>query len=111
MSIEGRHKLRCSCSFRSTTDYRSPINGLSEINRFELFYKHCIPTGFPDRLLKGATGGVNPSILYEERSTHDPSYVVALSQAAMSGLRRRLNRSASFLYQEKLHEVRRDLQA
>src|SRR5438270_9666448 len=51
MSIEG---LRCSCSFRSTTDYRSPINGLSEINRFELFYKHCIPTGFSDRLLKRA---------------------------------------------------------
>src|SRR5438445_13226631 len=51
MSIEG---LRCSCSFRSATDYRSPINGLSEINRFELFYKHCIPTGFSDRLLKVA---------------------------------------------------------
>src|SRR5437660_7914750 len=52
MSIEGQAQLRCSCSFRSATDYRSPINGLSEINRFELFYKHCIPTGFPDRLLK-----------------------------------------------------------
>ena len=35
----------------SATDYRSPINGLSEINGCELFYKHCIPTGFPDRLL------------------------------------------------------------
>ena len=46
--------MRCSCSFRSATDYRSPINGLSEINRFELFYKHCIPTGFSDRLLKVA---------------------------------------------------------
>src|SRR5438445_9399543 len=57
MSIEG---LRCSCSFRSATDYRSPINGLSEINRFELFYKHCIPTGFPDRLLKQ---GMNESYL------------------------------------------------
>src|SRR5437588_9933866 len=51
MSIEWQAQSRCSCSFRSTTDYRSPINGLSEINRFELFYKHCIPTGFPDRLL------------------------------------------------------------
>src|SRR5205807_8162682 len=54
MSIEGSAQSGCSCSFRSTTDYRSPINGLSEINRFELFYKHCIPTGFPDRLLKRA---------------------------------------------------------
>src|SRR5437588_5726557 len=54
MSIEGQAQLRCSCSFRNATDYRSPINGLSEINRFELFYKHCIPTGFPDRLLKEA---------------------------------------------------------
>jgi len=31
----------------------SPINGLSEIDGRELFYKHCIPTGFPDRLLRG----------------------------------------------------------
>src|SRR5437588_1693048 len=54
MSIEAQS--RCSCSFRSTTDYRSPINGLSEINRFELFYKHCIPTGFPDRLALGGLG-------------------------------------------------------
>src|SRR5437660_11503009 len=56
MSIEGQAQLRCSCSFRSATDYRSPINGLSEINRFELFYKHCIPTGFPDRLALGGLG-------------------------------------------------------
>ena len=38
--------MRYRGSFRSATDYRSPINGLPEINRFELFYKHCIPTGF-----------------------------------------------------------------
>ena len=54
--------MRCSCSFRSATDYRSPINGLSEINRCELFYKHCIPTGFPDSLLQ--KHGVNQKASY-----------------------------------------------
>src|SRR5437762_13146012 len=31
----------------------SPINGLSEIDGREVFYEHCIPTGFRDRLLRG----------------------------------------------------------
>src|SRR5207249_3762077 len=60
MSIEGKAQLRCRCSFRSATDYRSPINGLSEINGFDLFYKHCIPTGFPDRLLKQGVNEKEP---------------------------------------------------
>src|SRR5205085_11100612 len=58
-----------------------------------------------------ATAGANASVSYEERSAHYWSHVVALSQTAMPCLRRRLNRSASFPYQEKLHRVRRDLQA
>ena len=46
MFIEQRAQLRTSSSFRSAIESVSPINGLSEINGFESFYKHFIPTGF-----------------------------------------------------------------
>src|SRR2546430_17298557 len=47
MFIERQDQLRSNSSFRSATNRLSPINGLSAIGGLKLFYKHCIPTGFP----------------------------------------------------------------
>ena len=52
----------------------SPINGLPEINWRVLFYKHCIPTGLPDRLLRGLAlyfGSLPGSGFAPPRAIHD----------------------------------------
>src|SRR5437660_12025398 len=52
MFIEHQSELRSGSSFRSETEYLSPINGLLASSLVP-FYKHRIPTGFFRQTTKG----------------------------------------------------------